>query len=81
MTELKIESAHFFGWHSTGQAKAKFGETEIEVKVDEATTAEILALIMRYVQDQQARMADEIRTAQPALLIDASVSEAEYNEV
>lgn len=81
MTELKIESAHFFGWHSTGQAKAKFGETEIEVKVDEATTAEILALIMRYVQAQQRRMADEIATAQPALLIDASAIIGEYDEV
>lgn len=78
---LKIDSVHAFSWSPTATAKVKFGEIEMEVKLSEACTAEILAVAMRYVQDEQQRLAATIAEAQPALLPSPDVIDGEYDEV
>ena len=84
MTELKLHSLCVVGLGysaGSGSIDVQFGETKMSVKFTEAQCQEFASLALGYVQAQQRQIADEIATAQPALLIDASVSNGNFTEV
>lgn len=70
MAELQIFSVHCFGpsYGVSGKADVRFGEIKMELELSPDDTAQVLAITMAAAQREQARLADEIRTAQPALL-------------
>lgn len=69
MNELKIACV-YLGQFDTGHADVLFGDHKMQVNFDEATSAELKAIALAFIQQEQRKIADDIASAQPALLAD-----------
>lgn len=81
MAELKIDTVCTIWNGTSGTIHAVFGEQKMEIKMTNEQCAEVNALALRYVQARQQALADEIASAQPALLMPPEVQDATWSEV
>lgn len=83
MTQLSIDSFVVVGLGygpGSGNIDARFGEQKLQIKFTDAQCAELSALVLGYVIQRQAALADEIRTAQPALLASPEAIDGEWTD-
>lgn len=83
MTQLSIDSFVVIGLAygpGSGNVDAHFGQQRLQIKFTEAEIAELSSMVLGYVQSRQAALADEIRTAQPALLASPEAIDGEWTD-